>query len=541
MSEDSKHVSVFEEVSRFVRFGPDEHMVLQGLLPLVRDHFDSIIDTFYERIAEHPGAAAVLRSAEQQQRLRVSLRLWLERLFAGPWDDSYVELRARMGHVHVKVGLPQHYMFGGMTVIRGCLHELIAKALTADDGQRRAGQAALDKIIDLELAMMLETYHEDYVAGVRRVERLERDLLERRLAISEARYRSIVEDAALIVIAVDGDGRIVLFNRRAEHITGRSRSEVVGESGIEIVCHADDEDTMRGALAAAAVHRTSSPFDAQLITRKGEQRWVRWHVTPLAAAGEVLIAAIGVDITEEHLLAGRTQRAEHLASLGTLAAGLAHEIRNPLNAAQLQLVLVDRRLSRIEGRAEADQARVAALVVKDELSRLAGLVSDFLAYARPAPLRVVSADVCDTVRTVAALLEPDVKAVSVDFVVEAPGPVVVRFDEERIKQVLINIIRNAIEAAGPTGAVRVSVSRSATFAVLEVRDSGPGFPAGVDVFEPFSTTKDAGTGLGLSIVHRIVDDHHGRVEIGRNDGLTVLSIELPLDGPGDSDPSLVSD
>src|SRR5439155_21894526 len=133
------------------------------------------------------------------------------------------------------------------------------------------------------------------------------------------------------------------------------------------------------------------PFEGPVAPREGATRRVRWNLTTLPGPTEPLLCAIGIDVTEEHELALRSRRAERLAALGTMAAGLAHEIRNPLNAAHLQLKVVQRRLARPAG-ADVDGARSAAELVSSEMKRLAMLVQEFLQFARPQPLRLADND-----------------------------------------------------------------------------------------------------------------------------------------------------
>jgi PAS domain S-box-containing protein len=521
--------SFFEEITRYVGFGAEDGEALRGFHALARPHFAEIAERFYRRVADHPAGMAVLRTRTLVERLRAGLGEWMELLLVGPWDESYMTLHSRIGRMHVRVQLPQRYMFAAMSMIRQDFEAIIARELTDAAAAARVRQA-LARIIEVELAIMLEAYHESYVAAVQRFERADKSLLERRLAISEARYQAIVENATVAVIALEADGTIELFNRRAEAICEVGREQIIGANVFEALCHADGRAAFVAAVGGALAGAEPAPFDARVVTATGGERWLRWHVTTLASSGAPLACAIGVDITEERTLAERTRRVESLASLGTLAAGLAHEIRNPLNAAQLQLLLVERRIGRL-GAEDSSSAMDAAKTVRDELHRLAGLVEDFLAFARPTELRVAGGDLSETCATVVGFLEPDAAQAGVAMTVENPEPVRARFDEERIKQVLINLLRNAIEAAGAGGAARLAIRQSAGSAILEVSDSGPAVPLDRRIFEPFTTTKPAGTGLGLPIVHRIVHDHGGDISAERRGDRTVFRVELPLDGP----------
>ncbi len=522
--------SLFDEIKRYVNFGPEDEAALTALHEVASPHFSAIADEFYERLRAFPAAASVFRNDAQVERLKVTMRAWMDRLLRGPWDLDYFELRSRIGRVHVQVRLPQRYMFTAMDVIRVHLLAIAHRQLAGDPARLQAVGAALQKILDIDLTIMLESYRDDSMAAVRRYERMEKELLERRLAISETRYHEIVENAGVMIIAVDHDGRIVLFNRKAEDVTEYKRGEVLGELCLELLCSPESRDQAQAALAVADPDRRGGAFEAVLRTQSGARRSTAWQVTRLAAPGGAVACVIGRDITDELALAKRTRRAERLAGLGTLAAGLAHEIRNPLNSAQLQLTLVERRVSKGTP-TDREKALVAARVVREELARLGGLVEEFLDFARPRELRLAGGDLCETVRTVVTLLEPELEEAGLTVVSRLEGPVAARYDDERIKQVLLNLVRNAVEAAGRGGHVVVGVSRNVHTAVVEVEDSGSGPAPDVNIFAPFTTTKESGTGLGLPIVHRIVSAHGGEVSWHRSNDSTVFRIELPLDGP----------
>jgi signal transduction histidine kinase len=154
--------SLLPTLKDYVGFDTDTALRLQALGPRLRPYQGRIVDQFYQAILDDPGARAVLKSEAQVARLKVTLTQWLEELFAGPYDESYFEKRGRIGRVHVKVGLEQRYMLAGMNLIRIGLHHAVSQ-VAADGLGAFEDHCAVDQICDIELAIMLETYREDYV------------------------------------------------------------------------------------------------------------------------------------------------------------------------------------------------------------------------------------------------------------------------------------------------------------------------------------------------------------------------------------------
>lgn len=195
----------FAEMKRYVRFGGDDEVALRRLFWFAAPAFPRIAEEFYQRLEEHPRAKAVFSGSEQVQRLKATLRDWLRLLLVGPWDEVYYAQRARIGHMHVKIGLPQKYMFGAMNLIRVDLIRIAQRAHTEGDPTPSASQpsridlldvtVALQKVIDLELAIMLETYREAFVERGQFVARMETAQLAERLAIAEARHSATGEKA----------------------------------------------------------------------------------------------------------------------------------------------------------------------------------------------------------------------------------------------------------------------------------------------------------------------------------------------------------
>ncbi len=263
----------------------------------------------------------------------------------------------------------------------------------------------------------------------------------------------------------------------------------------------------------------------------------------------LLIAAIGVVVLllyrevvkplrvrlfeSESLLAQR----EKLAALGTLAAGVAHEIRNPLTAVKARLYTLRRH-------APAPEAAEDVKAIAREIDRLERIVRDVLGYARPADPQMGQVELAAWLREFAAFIKPEHDAKRVSLAVEADLPLAVRADADQLRQILLNLARNAQEAFdGKPGYIVFKLWRERSLlrghlgevAVLSVTDNGPGIPVELQprLFDPFFTTKAAGTGLGLSIVARLVEQQGGEIVFQSAPGVgTRFSVRLPLVGEG---------
>jgi signal transduction histidine kinase len=217
--------------------------------------------------------------------------------------------------------------------------------------------------------------------------------------------------------------------------------------------------------------------------------------------------------------------------MGTLALNLAHEIRNPLNAAVLQLHLLGRHVDKLAVDDETRRGLTAkARIVGDEIGRLNRLLTEFLELARP---RAAVREMVHFGKLVEGVLDLE-QGPAADRTVTVERDVasdcVLLGDPEKLKQVVLNLVVNALEAMKDGGTLRVRVAVEGSAALLVVADSGTGIrPAALaQVFDPFFTTKEAGTGLGLSIVRKIVDQHGGEVRIeSEPDAGTRAIVTLP--------------
>jgi len=242
-----------------------------------------------------------------------------------------------------------------------------------------------------------------------------------------------------------------------------------------------------------------------------------------------MIAPLQLKLFETQVL---VERHEKLASLGMLAAGVAHEIRNPLTAIKARLFTLQKRLT------AGTQNFTDSEVIAQEINRLEAIVKDVLLFARPNEPQFVNVEAGEPLREVAALLKPELEKSRIQLSVEGGDGDRIKIDPQQIKQVLINLVQNAAESIGENGAIRLRARRElkrlaggkTDVVILEVIDTGKGIPAEVQkrLFDPFFSTKETGTGLGLPIASRIVEKHGGalqyQTEVNRG---TTFGIVLP--------------
>jgi signal transduction histidine kinase len=233
-------------------------------------------------------------------------------------------------------------------------------------------------------------------------------------------------------------------------------------------------------------------------------------------------------VSQEQLVAReRAIQSDRQIALKTMSAGLAHEVKNPLNAAKLQLDLLECRL-----RGQLDDAKLIEPVelARHEIARLTHLLDEFLAFARPPKLAPEETDVVAVARHVVELEHSYADQLGASLELAAsPSTAVAKIDRRKVHQILQNLVRNGLEAAGKSGRVTVAVAIEAAALHLRVGDSGQGIPEEIRtrIYEPFFSTKDNGTGMGMTIVHNFVAMHGGTIDITTGPRGTLIDVAIP--------------
>jgi signal transduction histidine kinase len=228
----------------------------------------------------------------------------------------------------------------------------------------------------------------------------------------------------------------------------------------------------------------------------------------------------------EHLHRTQMSRAEHLATLGELATGLAHEVRNPLAGIAGVIDIVARDLP------ASSPARVVIKDVRNEISQINRIIGDLLQTARPHPPEIRRSDLNVTVEHSVMLARQQALSKPIEIVLNKNSELPqVEHDSDQIHQVLLNLLLNSIQAIDGAGKIVVDLEARDGLAAISVSDTGKGISSQElpNIFRPFYTTKGNGTGLGLSLARRIVEDHQGRIEVNSSSKGTTFTVLLPIE------------
>ena len=350
--------------------------------------------------------------------------------------------------------------------------------------------------------------------------------------------RNFVEDILRYmsngIISVDSNGVITSINKAAENILGLKKDETIGKNAREALNKFGEaiDEIEEIYVKEGSFNR----YDIELNV-SGKKRYCSINVSPIAGSWEYRQGAIIViqDITEKREFDSQVQRMERLASLGRLAAGLAHEIRNPLTGLSLFLDDLHDRISNDE-----ETATVISQAL-NEVERLEKLVNELLDYASPQRGEFQEADLNRLLDSIFRLLEKQLSKNKIELITEFCETPEISADREKLKQAFLNVLLNAVQAMPNGGKLRVKtecgknedlllVLDSEKIVVITIEDSGNGIAEESlsKIFDPFFTTRSDGTGLGLSITHSIIDEHKGKIFIEKSSlGGAKFIIALP--------------
>lgn len=344
------------------------------------------------------------------------------------------------------------------------------------------------------------------------------------IADLQAFNQYVLDNLVSGLATADADNRLVTFNRSAMLITGRSGPLPIGESAIAVL---QLPEAFATTIAHDLARVRSMRTDFQYQRRDGRTIDVGLSVAglPLPDGSRGYIYTFQ-DVTDVKRFEQNARLQQRLAAVGEMAAGIAHEIRNPLASMSGSMQMLKQELP-----LTADQAQLMDIVLK-ESERLNQTIKSFLAYARPQRLSLQPLDLRAIVQETAMLLRnsTEVGDSHVIELVQSDQPVTIDADESQIRQILWNLATNGLRAMPDGGTLRLAAVKEGALATLRVEDEGVGIPPEeVDtIFQPFRGSFGKGTGLGLAIVHRIVTDYDGNIEVRpRAGGGTIFRVTFP--------------
>jgi two-component system sensor kinase FixL len=333
------------------------------------------------------------------------------------------------------------------------------------------------------------------------------------------------------VLSIDRQGRIVLFNPAAERIFGYPRNEVIGQKVNQLMAepYATEHDEYIARYEKTGEARAIGRIRTVTARRKnGESFPIELSVTEIAVDREVHYAAFIRDISEKTRLQTQLVESERLAAIGGTAAKIGHELANPLNGMSLTVQLLEQRLSRMAD-GSGDPLASTTKRLKDEISRLQKLASEFATISRKEKYAFRPVDLTQLVDDIVGLQAQHLAqhGIEIHSVLARDLPIL-SVDGDKIKQALLNLVKNAGEAMPDGGKITIEAFAKGDAVILEITDTGNGIPLDVDAFEPFMTTKKEGTGVGLVIVRQILTAHAGKISYRSRPGEgTTFRIELP--------------
>lgn len=363
-----------------------------------------------------------------------------------------------------------------------------------------------------QVGFVVETFHE-LVAKLKEKEReLEalRKSAENKALDIELYNENIFQSVPSGIVSFDDELKVTKVNAAAEEILALKEDEVMGTTYGEVF----------GSPVAALIGKRETVRRAEVsyVTGGGKRMWLGLTLSPLrdSAGSTIGQLLIFTDLTDLKALESQAEIRERLSNLGEMAAGIAHELRNPL--------AVISGYTKILSRKADDSLRPPVEMIAKEIAVMDRIITDFLSFARPAHL--VLAEV-----SLAEILESCVRAMGegrAKVKVNAPQSPIIRADEVLMRQALGNLLRNAVESMPGDGEIAMDVSVGEGL-VIRISDRGHGIQEDLmeKIFLPFYTTKEGGTGLGLSIVHKIVISHGGTIRVESGTSGTTFTITLP--------------
>lgn len=357
--------------------------------------------------------------------------------------------------------------------------------------------------------------------------------LVQRLARERGLFEEIFNTLQEGVLVISADGRIEYANVSAQRLIGLGDEDLSGQTLWRLVPGL--RPSLEPALSADGI--SALPIMArEFELTYPDPRTVRLYMVPFRVEGRGAprrFAVILSDITREKQTTEARIESERTSSILLLAAGVAHELGNPLNSLTIHLQLIERRLKKLKSTRDKDAAALedSVAVCQAEVRRLDGIITNFLEAIRPRTPDLVETRLAEVLDDVLRFQQGELADRGIEVEAETPSDLpLVMADQNQIKQVFFNIMKNAVDAMQPGGRLRIRSRADDDNVYLLFGDSGAGIKQDdlVRLFQPYHTTKPGGHGLGLMIVQRIMRDHGGQIGIESKEGVgTLVTLQFP--------------
>ena len=337
----------------------------------------------------------------------------------------------------------------------------------------------------------------------------------------------VMESMSDGVVVTDREDNILMVNKSAERMFPFSTDDLIEKPLNQAIGDKEIREFLKENL-----HGLDRILDQEFTLGDGYSRTLSLSIMPLVRQGWITGNVIHIeDVTEKRAKEARLRRAESLAALTTLTAGVAHEIKNPLGSIGIHLELMKKEMS---GKKQIETQKVLEnlLIIKEEVDRLNRIVMDFLFTVRPMNAELSYDELNRVVRELLDFMKFELSeaGITVDTDLTKTGPQIL-MDERYMKQAVLNIFKNAISAMPDGGRLRVQTVQKGNELLLKISDTGVGISdEHMDkIFEPYFTTKDFGSGLGLTLVYKILKEHMGDIEINSKVGEgTSITLRFPV-------------
>ena len=372
----------------------------------------------------------------------------------------------------------------------------------------------------------MSKFHQRAIERLDRLDPMQAGTLLRGLSAENDLLAMVLEAMTDGIIVLDEEHAIRLINKAAERLLPFATDELTGGTIWQVL-----DDQQVAAFLRETLIGSDRVLDGEFTLEGAHAATLELTIVPLVRARRIEGSLVHVeDITERRSEEARLRRAENLASLTTLAAGVAHEIRNPLTSMSIHLQLIQRALNgSVTVPAEIGESLSA---MAEEIQRLNKIVVDFLFAVRPMNSELREGDINDVLRQLLAFLRPELTegGIEVQAKLAARLPPA-QIDERLLREALQNIVKNAKAAMPAGGTLTVGTAVEGERVCITMQDTGTGIPDDIrdKIFEPYFTTREFGSGLGLTLTYKIIKEHAGDIEVSSKPGAgTTFTVCIPV-------------